>query len=101
MNDNSQKQVGGEPSLLQLCVLCFGLLQDRNIRISVFPEREEILVGGTGLGDVTLYGISARQSEAGQCSPGKVSYESPVVDKLLIFRRRCFAVVQQEVGFSP
>ena len=34
--------------LLQLRVLGFGLLQDRNIRVSIFPEGEEIFVGGEG-----------------------------------------------------
>ena len=32
--------------LLQLRVLGFGLLQDRNIRVGVFPELEEIFVDG-------------------------------------------------------
>src|SRR5215472_15365998 len=34
--------------LLQLCILRFGLLQDRNVRVGVFPVSEEILVGGAG-----------------------------------------------------
>src|ERR1700733_6163056 len=32
-------------SLLQLRVLRFGLLQDRNVRVGVFPEDEQIFVG--------------------------------------------------------
>ena len=36
--------------LFQLCVFRLGLLQDGNIRVGVFPEREEILVGGAGFG---------------------------------------------------
>src|SRR5215469_2870133 len=87
--------------VLHLCVLCFGLLQDRNGRISVFPEREEILVGSTGLGGVTLYGVSARQSQARQRSPREVCHQSPVVDKLLKFRSRCVAVLQHKISFSP
>src|SRR6202041_3458960 len=34
------------PLLRQLRVLSVGLLQDWDIRVSVFPEREEIFVGG-------------------------------------------------------
>ena len=34
---------------LQLCVLQLGFLQDGNVGVGVFPEREEILVGGAGL----------------------------------------------------
>ena len=38
--------VGGWPTpLLQLRVLCLGLLQDGNVGVSVFPEGEEIFVG--------------------------------------------------------
>ena len=37
-------------SLTQLRVLRFGLLQDRNIRVRVIPQREEILIGLLGLG---------------------------------------------------
>ena len=32
--------------LLELGVLCLGLLQDRDVGVGVFPECEEILVGG-------------------------------------------------------
>src|SRR5208337_109036 len=41
-------------ALLQLCVLRFRLLQDRNIGIGVFPEGEKIPVGGEspGVGSV-------------------------------------------------
>ena len=31
---------------LQLRILSFGLLVDRDIRIGIFPERKEIFVGG-------------------------------------------------------
>jgi hypothetical protein len=34
---------------LQLCVLRLGLLQDGDIKVGVFPEREEIFVGGERL----------------------------------------------------
>jgi hypothetical protein len=40
--------------LLQLRVLRLGLLQDRNVGVGVFPEREEIVVGAASLGSVTL-----------------------------------------------
>ena len=37
------------PELLQLRVLRLGLLQNGEIRVSIFPQREEILVGRFGL----------------------------------------------------
>jgi len=54
-----ETRVGGQ-GLLQLCVFRFGFLQDRDVRVGVFPEREEILIGGAGFGGVPLQGVSAR-----------------------------------------
>ena len=42
---------GEARGLFQLCVFRLGLLQDRDVGVGVFPEREEILVGGAGLGE--------------------------------------------------
>ena len=39
------------PGLLQLRVLRFRLLQDGDIGVGVFPEGEEVLIGGAGLGE--------------------------------------------------
>ena len=39
----------GARGLFQLCVFRLGFLQHGNIRVGVFPEREEILIGGAGL----------------------------------------------------
>jgi hypothetical protein len=41
----------GAIKLLQLGVLCLGLFQDGDVGIGVFPEGEEFLVGGAGLGE--------------------------------------------------
>ena len=42
---------------LQHGVFCFGFFQDRDVRVGVFPEREEILVGSPCLG------LISRQNE--------------------------------------
>ena len=57
---------------LQLCVLGFGLLQDGDVGIGVFPEREEVFVGsecpdtgGVGIGSLRgsrLQGIGTSHS---------------------------------------
>ena len=49
--------------LLQLDVLRLGLLQDGDVGVGVFPEGEEILIGGLCLGGVALHRISATQLE--------------------------------------
>jgi hypothetical protein len=51
--------------LLQLRILCLCLFEDGDVGIGVFPEREEILIGGTGFDRVALHGIGTGQTEAG------------------------------------
>jgi len=41
----------GARGLFQLCVFRLGFLQDGDVAIGVFPECEEILIGGAGLGE--------------------------------------------------
>src|SRR6516225_7104142 len=41
--------------LLQLCIFRFGLLQDGDVGVSVFPERQEILIGGSYQDFLTLW----------------------------------------------
>jgi hypothetical protein len=94
--------VGGEPrtgTRSELGVLRLGLLQDGDVGIGVFPEREEILIGRAGFGRITLHGIGAGKSEAGQCATRKVHHHSSVVNELLKFRCRSVAVVEHEIGF--
>ena len=44
---------------MQFRVLCFGFLQDGNVGVGVFPQREEILIRGAGFGGVALQHIGA------------------------------------------
>jgi hypothetical protein len=44
--DYPQEQRTFQDRLLQLRILLFGLLQDGDVGVGVFPEREEILAGG-------------------------------------------------------
>jgi hypothetical protein len=41
----------GARGLFQLCVFRLGFLQDGDVGVGVFPEGEEILVGGAGFGE--------------------------------------------------
>ena len=45
--------------LLQLREFNLGLLQDGDVGVGVFPERDEILIRGRGLGGVALHGVGA------------------------------------------
>jgi hypothetical protein len=50
---------------LQLLVLRFGFFQDGNVGIGVFPEGEEVVVCGAGLGGVAGEGVGAGEAEVG------------------------------------
>ena len=41
----------GTPWSLRLCIFSFGLLQDGNVGVGVFPEIEEVLIGGASFGE--------------------------------------------------
>jgi hypothetical protein len=70
-------------SLLQLRVLRLGFLQDRNIGVGVFPEREEIFVGGERLGGITLQSVGAGEADVGQRVDGFVGYNSAMAEDFL------------------
>ena len=69
--------------LLQLRVLRLGLLQDGDVGIGVFPEREEILVLDAGLRQVTLDGIGAAEAKMGEGTDGFVEYDTAMVEDFL------------------
>jgi hypothetical protein len=56
--------------LFQLGVLGLGLPQDGDVRVSVLPEREEIIVGGAGFGGVVYSGAGTTQLSVGQFGIG-------------------------------
>jgi hypothetical protein len=43
--------------LLQLRVLCFGLLEDWDVRVGIFPERKEVLIGRPCLTGFSAHGV--------------------------------------------
>src|SRR5580693_2074215 len=79
--------------LRQLRVLSFGLFQDWDVRVRSFPEREEILVGGTrpnagGIGihslrGSRLQGIGASHSQMRQRTCPAIPDDAAVVENLL------------------
>ena len=50
----------------QLCVFLFGLEKDRDVRIGVFPECEEVLVRLAGVGQISVKRVRARKAEVRQ-----------------------------------
>src|SRR5262245_18927188 len=49
---------------LQFLVLGFGLLENRDTRVSVFPNRQKVLIGGAALRLVPLNRVGAAQSKS-------------------------------------
>ena len=55
-----------QQELLYFRVLCFRSDEDWKFSISIFPEREEILVRGAGLGGVAVQRVTASEPELGE-----------------------------------
>src|ERR1700757_1327257 len=80
-------------SLLQLCVLGFGLLQDGDVGVGVFPEGEEVFVsserpdaGGIGiraLRVLRLQRVRPRHAQMRQGSRPAVPHDAAVVKNFL------------------
>src|SRR5213592_2459198 len=68
---------------LQLRVLRLGFLQDGDVGVGVFPEGEEILIGGAGLGCVPGEGMGTGQAEMGKRTERIVQYDTAVVENFL------------------
>jgi hypothetical protein len=60
-------------------VFALGLLEDWNVGVSVFPEREEILIRSLGLGGVALHGLGP--AELKRCR-GVVHFPEPFASLL-------------------
>jgi len=91
VNEKSRRRNG----LLQLRVLRFGFLQDWDVGVGVFPEGEEILVGGVrpdagsvgirSLRGSRLQGVGTSHSQMRQRSRPAVPDDPAVVENLLKF----------------
>ena len=74
--------------LLQLRVLCFGFLQDGDVRVGVLPQREEILIRDAGFGGVALQSAGARNAEMGERADGSVLRHAAVIQNFMELSRR-------------
>src|SRR3974377_1281948 len=54
--------------LPQFCIFGFGFLQDGDVGVGVFPEDEEILIGGLCLGSVALHRLGSTDLKMRECS---------------------------------
>src|SRR6266702_2601174 len=88
------------PLLLQFRVFRFRPLQDRNIRVRVLPQREEILIGRLRLNGVPLQHISATEVKMGKRTDGLVQYEAAMVEDLLKLGGGLATPTRSQIGFA-
>lgn len=69
--------------VLQLRVLRLGLFVDGDVRISVLPEGEEVLICCFSFRGIVLHDISSAELQMGQCAYGIAQHNAPVVENLL------------------
>src|SRR5882762_880966 len=86
--------------LLQLRVLCLGLLKDWNIWIGVFPQRHKFLVRHASLGDIALELVGATQLEMRQRPDGFIRNDAAMIEDFLKLCRRFAALTRGKIGFS-
>src|ERR1039457_1913589 len=78
--------------LRQLRVFRPGLLQHRNVRIRILPQREKLFVFGAGFVLFSRHCISAAQSEVGQYDHRAVRDKEATGDQFLKLCNRGFGV---------
>src|SRR5271170_3270946 len=86
--------------LLQLRVLRFCSGENGDVEVGVFPEREEILIGGLGLGGVALHGVGASDLETRQCTDGFVEHNPAMVEDFLELGGGFFALMRGQIRFA-
>src|SRR5208282_2451920 len=71
--------------LLQLRVLRLGFFQDGDAGVGVFPESEEVLISGCGLGRVTGHGVGAADLQMRQRTYDVVLDNARMIEDFLEF----------------
>src|ERR1017187_7317465 len=87
-------------TLLQPRILRFGLLVDGDVGVGVFPEGEEIFVGGFRLGGIARHRIGATDLKMRECSDEFVYYNPTMVEDFLELGSGCAALMRSQIGFS-
>src|SRR5438552_238370 len=86
--------------LLQLRVLCLGLLQDEDVGVGVFPEREEVLVCVLCFGCVAVHCVGSSKLKMRERAQREVHHETRTVENLLELSRGVVAPMKQQVRLA-
>jgi len=87
--------------LLQLSVLGFGLLQDGDVGVGVFPEGEEVFVGGLRLGRVTCHRVRTTDLKMSNCSDGFIGHRATMVEDFLKLCGSFVSLVLSQIDIPP
>jgi hypothetical protein len=69
--------------LVQIRVFCFSFLQDGDVRVSVLPEGEEILIGRFRFGRVALHGVGSADLQVSERADWLVQDNSATIEDYL------------------
>src|SRR5215469_8484285 len=86
--------------LLQLGVLGFGLFQDGDVWVGVFPESEEVVVSGFRFGWGARERIGTGKAEMSQRCYRRVPRYTPVIQDLLELLRRVSALLRSQIRLA-
>ncbi len=86
--------------LMKLRVLRLRGNQDGDVRVGVFPECEEILIGSLGFDGVALHSIGSADLEMRECSDGSVEHNSAMVEDFLKLSGGFSALIGGKISFA-
>jgi len=84
--------------LVEIRVFGLGLLQNGNVRVRIFPERKEILIGGFRFDLITLQCVSPAELQVCQSANRIANNESSMIENLLEFRSGLDALMRGQIG---
>src|SRR6516164_3582011 len=86
--------------LPQLSVLGFGLDQDWDVGVCVFPEREEILIRGAGFHSVSWHGVGSAELDTRECAGKAIPDQPRMIEDLLKGGCRRARLACLKIGFT-
>jgi hypothetical protein len=86
--------------LLQLRIFGVGVLQDRDVAISIIPEGEEILVGFSAVRDVAIQPCGPAEIQVCQWIKDAKTVKTSVINNLWELHRSRFAVTQSQISLT-
>jgi hypothetical protein len=94
-----QKQFGGN-QLLKLCVFGFGLVENRDVWVSVFPEGKEVFIGRLSPVSVSDKNVGARKLQMRQRANGVTEHDAAMIKDFLKFDSGVPTLACRKIGLA-